>query len=152
VTEGCLPYVRPRADALTGHYWRLGANGRLHLQQCTVCGHFNHPPSPICRACHSRLLCWTPVSGRGSVYSYGVNERPWGRSARNAALGVVELEEQPGLRIFAEISCPKGAQLLIGSGVKTIFVEDLSEPDDPLYIPCFEVASDSPEAVLVPGG
>src|SRR5439155_834008 len=41
---------------------------RLLLNRCDDCGHWRHPPRPICPECWSTKITPTPVSGRGTVH------------------------------------------------------------------------------------
>src|ERR1700680_3467171 len=45
--------VLPQPDDLTAFFWEGAREGRLLIQRCGGCGHYIHPPKPICPACHS---------------------------------------------------------------------------------------------------
>lgn len=62
----------PGLSPLTEPYWAGARRGELLIQRCQACGHRWHPPLPRCPACHSADIAWTPVSGRGHVYTYTV--------------------------------------------------------------------------------
>ncbi|MFT7597920.1 MAG: putative OB-fold protein [Acidimicrobiales bacterium] len=56
-------------------------NGLLSLQHCLDCGEFRHPPRWYCPSCHSANYEFSPVSGRGEIYSMAINhftiDRGW---------------------------------------------------------------------------
>jgi len=64
--------IVPKANSLSQPYWDAARDGQLKLQQCSHCSHMWHPTLPNCPRCQSREIIWTPVSGRGTVYSYTV--------------------------------------------------------------------------------
>lgn len=112
----------PLPDIDTAPYWSAALEGRLSLPCCACCGQFVFPPKPFCPTCPGHPLAWKDVSGRGSIYSYCIMhmkliagfEPPY-------LIGVIELREQTGLRITANIvDCPPEA-LRIGMPVEVIF-------------------------------
>src|SRR5436305_11530010 len=58
-------------------FWTGGRDGELRIVQCDDCGYYIHPPSPRCPRCLSENVEPRPVSGRGRVYTYTVNQRAW---------------------------------------------------------------------------
>lgn len=72
--------------------------GMLHIQRCTDCGVWRHPPRWYCPSCHSDQWRFEPVSGRGQLYSMAVNhftvDRGWVDEVPYVT-AVVELEEGP---------------------------------------------------------
>ena len=67
---------RPLIDDLTRPFWEAAREHRLVIQRCQDCRHFNHPPRPVCTACHGAALAFEPVSGRGTIYSFSVMYQP----------------------------------------------------------------------------
>src|SRR4051812_26049189 len=61
---------RPAITPENAPFWEGLEQGELRLQRCADCGRFRHYPRPMCPACHSLAREWTPVSGRGTIYSY----------------------------------------------------------------------------------
>ena len=64
-------------------FWTGGRDGELRIVRCQDCGYYVHPPSPRCPRCLSDDVEPSPVSGRGVVYTYTVNDasgRPASRS------------------------------------------------------------------------
>jgi len=126
----------PALEPLTEAFWKACHAGRLEFTRCKRCGHFIHPSRPICPKCHSRDLEVATVSGRGHLFSYTVNHKAWfpGQEVPYS-IGLVELEEQPGLRLMTNIvNCPL-EKLAIGMPVKVLFREVSDEVALPLFEP-----------------
>ncbi len=116
------------------HFWRGGACGELRFLCCRSCRVFIHPPSPVCPECLSRELDVEAVSGRARVLTYTVNHQPWIPGFPPPyVVAIVEIEEQPGLRITTNIvHCPI-EEVRIGMAVQVVF-----EKYDEVYLPLFE--------------
>lgn len=56
-------------DALTIPFWEAASRHELIMQRCDDCGHYQFYPRPFCLGCDSTRVSWTPVSGKGHVYS-----------------------------------------------------------------------------------
>lgn len=98
------PRPRPVVNALNRGFWDGCANGELRIQRCGACRTWQHPPRARCAQCLSADIGFEAVSGRGAIYTFTV--------ARHAArpgipvpfvLALVELVEQPGLRLTTNI-------------------------------------------------
>jgi uncharacterized OB-fold protein len=113
----------PLLDELNKDYWCGGADGQLRIYRCRSCGYYQHPPSPVCSRCYGRDVGAEPVSGRGVVYSYTINEQPWLPALPPPyVVALVELDEQDGLRVVSNIvDCDIGA-VRIGLAVTVAFV------------------------------
>jgi len=98
--------VLPVPDDLTKFFWTGAADRKLLIQRCSDCGHFIHPPKPVCSACLSFDLEPAEVSGQGTVYSYTVGVKafhPWFESRVPYLLAVIELREQKNLKIVSNL-------------------------------------------------
>jgi uncharacterized OB-fold protein len=85
-------------------FWTGGRAGELRIIRCNDCGYYIHPPSPRCPKCLSENVEPTPVSGRGSVYTYTVNRRVWSPGLEVPyVIAIVQLDEQPDLRLMTNI-------------------------------------------------
>ena len=62
------PAPRPSPESV--HYWKAAREHRLEIQRCDACGQFWFPPSQSCPHCQASNFTWTPVSGRGKVFSF----------------------------------------------------------------------------------
>lgn len=127
-----LPALTP-----TSAFFWSAADGRLRIQRCRSCGRFSHPPAPLCRHCHSTDVGPEEVSGRGFVYTYTVNRQPWSeRLSEPYVIAIIELVEEPGLRILTNVVECAPATVSIGMPVEVVF-----EPIDDVVIPQFRPAS-----------
>jgi uncharacterized OB-fold protein len=126
----------PAIDGPSSFFWTSGADGHLRLLRCEACAHLIHPPVPYCPACQSRETAPSVVSGRGVLYSYTVNHQPWDGSTEPYVIGIVELDDQPDLRLTTNIVDVDPDDLRIGTPVEVAF-----ENHDPVYLPLFRPLS-----------
>jgi uncharacterized OB-fold protein len=128
--------VLPRVTDQNRHFWTGGADGKLVFLRCRPCGTYVHPPAPVCPACLSREVAPEAVSGRATVLTYTLNHHPWVPAPDHPyAIAIVEIEEQPGLRLMTNVvGCPAEA-VRIGMRVRVVF-----EHHEDVYIPLFEPA------------
>jgi uncharacterized protein len=125
--------VLPALDDTNRFFWTSGADGRLRFLRCGACGHWLHPPSPRCPDCGGRDVAPEPVSGRGEVVTFTLNVQPWDGDPEPYVIAIVELVEQPGLRLTTNIvGCPP-EEVAIGQAVQVCF-----EHRDPVWLPLFE--------------
>lgn len=89
-----LPEAGPMVDGLDAPYWAAAAEGRLELQRCKSCGHWQWGPEWICHKCLSFDMGWEEVKPEGIIYSW---ERCWHPS--HPALK----EQGPYIVILAEL-------------------------------------------------
>lgn len=130
--------IIPQENELTRPYWEAARQHRLVIQKCNACGHRWHPPLPICPACHAKDYTWTPVSGRGVVYSYTVVHHPAHVAVADKVPYVVilvDLEEGP--RVVSNIRNCDPEALAVGMPVSLIF-EEIAEG---VVLPQFEPAT-----------
>lgn len=94
-TRKALPVPTPETQA----FWDGTKAGELRLQRCLEpkCTHVYFPPRPFCPACGSRNVEWFAASGRGTLHSYVINQRPAPGFEADApyAIAVVQLDEGP---------------------------------------------------------
>lgn len=134
---GWPPRVLPRLDRLNTPFWTAGFEGELHITRCAACGHWSHPPAPVCRVCWSDDVAPQPTSGRGVVASFTVNHHAWVPTTDPApyVVALVELTEQPGLRLVTNIVGCAPSEVRIGMPVRVVF-----EEIDDVALPLFEPA------------
>lgn len=92
------PLPRPAPESVP--YWEAAANHRLELPRCKVCGKYWFPPSRSCPHCLATDFAWTPVSGRGKVFSFVVFHRvyhPAWEGEVPYVVALIELDEGPRL-------------------------------------------------------
>lgn len=93
----------PKTDDASRAYWTGGADGQLRIAWCEQCRRFVHPPKPTCRDCDA-VLSFAPVSGAGVVFTYTVSHQQFHHDVPTPfVIALVELVEQPGLRLVANI-------------------------------------------------
>ena len=117
-------------------FWTSGADGLLRFLRCQRCGYFLHPPSPRCPECGGTELAPEPVSGSGEIYSFTVNHQSWDGGTEPYAIVLVELDEQPGLRLTSNFEGVALDAIEIGQRVQVTFLENGG-----VYLPLFEPAS-----------
>ena len=114
-------------------FWEGSRNRELRIQRCAECEVFRHLPTPMCPHCHSLDYDWTPVSGRGVVYSYVIARHPVHPAIREREqlpynVCVIELEEQVGLRIGSNVLDIAPEDIYIGMPVEVTFMPSQDEP------------------------
>ena len=137
--EGLLTAAIPRnhLPAITlenAFFWRSGASGTLRFMRCTACGHYVHPPLPICPLCKCREVRDEAVSGKGSVLSYTINRQVWEKGLEAPyVIAIVEMDEQRGLRLTSNIVNCALDDVVIGMRVRVLF-----QNCEDVWLPLFE--------------
>lgn len=128
-----LPEVTPDSEP----FWTGGRDGALRFQRCQACGYYIHPPTPVCPQCLSRDVRPEAVSGRAEILTYSVNLQPWYPGLDVPyVVAIVEIAEQPGLRLTTNIvNCPP-EEVRIGLPVQATF-----QPVEDIWLPLFEPAA-----------
>ena len=111
----------PQPDPETAFFWEAANRGELHILRCRNCGTYIHLPRPACRTCGSTDLAPERVSGRGTVHSYTVTHFPLPGYEPPFAVVLVELEEQPGLRLVSNLVDVRPDEIEIGMPVEVTF-------------------------------
>jgi uncharacterized OB-fold protein len=129
-------YTMPEPDSLTAGFWSGGGQGLLMIQRCPECEHLQHPPLPRCERCQSieSSPVPTPMSGRGTVHGFTVNQHPWTpQLVVPYVVAEVELDEEEQLIILSNIVQCDPDEVQIGLRVEVCFA---SVADD-IFIPLF---------------
>jgi uncharacterized OB-fold protein len=115
----------PAPDDVSGFFWNAAADQRLVLQRCSSCSNLQYPPEVCCIACQAQEFEEAELSGRGVIYSYATVERPLHAGFVDAVpyvVVLVELEEQPGLRLLTNlVDVPDGTTLSCGMPVEVTY-------------------------------
>ena len=112
----------PVPSAESRPFWDAVRQHELKLQRCEACRAFWFPPSNICPECLSDRWAWTPVSGRGTVFSFVVMRRVYHPGFKddvpyNATL--VALEEGP--RLMSNVVDCSNDEIQVGMPVEVVF-------------------------------
>lgn len=120
-----MPKQSPVPDQLDQPFFDACNEERLVVQACTACDRLQHPPQPACGACGSSdNLEWRQMSGRGSIYSYGViydtpirllqADQPYNCAA-------IQLEEDPAIIFPSHLPGVPADEVPIGAPVEVMF-------------------------------
>ena len=129
----------PVPDQWTKPFWDAAKYGRLELQRCQDCGHFQHPPYPTCLNCMSINLKFEPVGGSGTIYAYTFMHHTGDKRFASAvpyASIVVALDEAPGARMAGNLLGVPHTEAKVGRPVEVVF-ESLN---DDISLPQFKLA------------
>ena len=114
--------ILPRLTDANRHFWQGGEQGELVFLRCRACGYYIHPPQPVCPIDFGKDLAPEAVSGRGTVATFTVNHQPWiPGMALPYVIALVDIEEQPGLRLQTNIVGCEPEQVRIGMPVEVVF-------------------------------
>jgi uncharacterized OB-fold protein len=117
-------------------FWTGGGDGRLMVSRCAHCELWIQPPTGECPDCGGALEA-RPVSGRGTVFTYTVNYQPFNPAVPVPyVIAIVELEEQPDLRIATNIVGCEPDSVHIGFPVEVRFERHRLDGDD-VFVPMF---------------
>lgn len=125
-----IPRIRPES----ARFWESCRLHAMELQRCASCATFRYYPAPICPRCWSLEFAWTPVSGRGVVYSYSWVHRPAPgfKDLVPYAYALVELEEGPVMPTNVVEVDP--GELAIGMPVVVSYLELTDEITLPVFV------------------
>lgn len=132
-----IPKPAPSPTEHSQFFWDAAREHKLMIQRCDDCQRYIHWPQLLCPFCQSERLSPAEMSGKGSVYSYCIVNHVFHPAfAVPYSLVLVELDEQPGLRMLTNIvDCPNDA-IRIGMAVEVTF-----EDGDGYTLPQFRPAA-----------
>ena len=113
--------ILPQPDAMTEFYWNEAARHELQILRCRSCGFYVHYPRESCPKCSGADLAPQTVSGHGTIHSFTIAHHEAAGIATPFALVLVELEEQSGLRVLANLLDFPLDQVRVGMHVEVIF-------------------------------
>ncbi len=79
-------------------FWEGCRQGKLMLQYCSQCQHYQFYPRLYCVQCGMAIPDWVEVSGHGVIYSYTIirqNKSPQFTNDTPYNVALVQLEEGP---------------------------------------------------------
>jgi uncharacterized OB-fold protein len=117
--------------------------GELMLHACRRCGHAQHPPEDLCRACGSHDVGPRRSDGRGRIESIAVVHHavhPLLKPRVPYAVALVSIDDAPGINLLGNVVGVTPTELRIGARVRVVF-EAVIDPDsgDRLLIPQWEL-------------
>jgi uncharacterized OB-fold protein len=115
-----------------GHY-RGWLDRRLLINRCNACGHWHHPPAPLCPRCWSFDVVPTEVSGGGTIHllilvHQGPPAPGIDYSAAPHPVATVDLVEQAGLRFTSTVVGVSPGELRIGQPVVLTWIDRAGSP------------------------
>ena len=108
----------------TRPFWEAAARETLALPRCDACGRLVWYPDGPCRWCAATARTWTPVSGRGRLFSWSVVHRafiPQLAEQVPYVTGLVVLEEDPAVRLVTLVVDCAPAALRIDAAMRAVF-------------------------------
>ena len=120
-----MPKQGVEPDELTRPFWEAANQDRLVIQNCQACDRLQHPPARTCSQCRSADdLEWKQMSGRGTIYNYGVvydcpirllqEDQPFN-------VAVIMLDEDPGIQMYSHLPGIPVDEVPVGASVEVIF-------------------------------
>lgn len=134
--EATPPRIIPENADRAPFAWTDGQEGRLHIPHCSGCSRWVLPPEPDCPVCGGALHP-RPVSGDGTVFTYTIDFHPFNPAVPVPyVIAVVELADQPGLRLASNVvDCPPES-VDVGMQVQARF-ESSASAEGVVYFPVF---------------
>ena len=112
----------PPVTAETAPFWEACSEGRLLMQRCRGCGHWQFNPRRLCVSCGGRALSWRQASGRGRIKSWTVIRRPVSEAfAADAPYVVALVALAEGPTVMANILGCDPETVAIGQLVQATF-------------------------------
>jgi len=109
-------------------FWESLKAKAVKVQRCDNCGAFLYIPKDICNKCHGDQLTWTPISGRGELYTYTVVRRaPTPAYQEEAPYSLAHVTMDEGFRMIAKLKGVAPEDVRIGMPVQITY-EDVT-PD-----------------------
>lgn len=137
--EGAKPRVAPIPDAESAPFWSATLEGKLLVQECSMCGQRQLYGRSLCTKCHSPALAWIESSGRGTIYSRTIIRQNPSRSFKHLipfVVALIDLDDGP--RMMSNVVGTPAEDVKIGDRVRVVF-ETVS---DAAALPLFEVVSE----------
>jgi uncharacterized OB-fold protein len=126
----------PRITDANRDYWTGGADGVLLLPFCLACARWTGPSQRVCGRCAGPLEP-RAVSGLGTVFTFTVNQHAFNPAVPTPyVIAIVELDEQPDLRIPATVTDCEPDEVHIGQRVAVRF-----EAQGDVFVPLFAPAA-----------
>ena len=108
----------------TREFWAAAARGELAVPRCDACRRWVWYPDGTCRFCGAQSCAWTPLSGRGRLFSWSVVRRafiPQLAADVPYVPALVAIDEDPAVRIVSRIVDCEPARLRVDMPVRVVF-------------------------------
>ncbi len=126
----------PLPDEDSHPYFTALKEHRLVIQKCDDCGAYRFRPKFLCTKCLSERATWTPISGKGTIWSWVVVHQPMVPGFQDElpyAVVVVALAEGPRMSSNL-LDCPLG-DIRVGMPVEVVFCDVTKEITLPKFRP-----------------
>jgi uncharacterized OB-fold protein len=131
-----VPRILPKIDDHARGYWTGGADGQLHIAHCGSCRRYVHPPRGTCADC-GEPLTFVAVSGNATLFSHTVAHQQFHPAVPTPfVIALVELVEQPGLRLVTNLIDCDPDSLTCGMALRVRF-EEHRHGGEPVFVPMF---------------
>ena len=129
-------------DPRTTEFFAGAARGELVIPKCDSCGELCWYPERACPRCDGETFTWTPVSGRGHLYSWAVVRRaflPAFEELVPFVTGLVALDDDPAVRIVSYIVDCEPEVLAADQPLEVVFrpLSFPTVPDRSVTVPMF---------------
>lgn len=118
-------YAKPLpdvADPNMAPYWEAARRHELRMQRCTSCDYVRFPAAQHCPECLEENDDWVELSGRGSVWSFGVYHHLFNRAfAEDIPYNVALVQLEEGPRLVTNIVGVENEAIEIGMPVEATF-------------------------------
>lgn len=124
--------TQPTRTAFSAPWFEACSEGRLLIQHCETCGHYQFYPRVFCTNCGGAQPAWVEASGNGRIASFTIVRRPVS-SAYEApyVVALVTLEEGP--RMMSNIVDCDTHTLRIGDQLTVSFERWSDEVSLPVF-------------------
>ncbi|MGZ3617486.1 MAG: Zn-ribbon domain-containing OB-fold protein, partial [Ktedonobacteraceae bacterium] len=122
MAESTRPKPLPVVTEENRPFWEGCQQGKLLLQQCSECHHYQFYPRLYCMKCSSDTLHWVEATGRGVIYSFTIiyqNKSPEFVHETPNNVAIVQLEEGP--RLLSNIVDVEAMELQADLPVTVVF-------------------------------
>jgi uncharacterized OB-fold protein len=134
--EGAKPRPAPIPDAESEPFWSGTLDGKLLVQECSVCAQRQLYGRSLCTNCHSAALSWVETSGKGTIHSRTIIRQNPSRSFKHMILFVVALIDlDEGPRMMSNVIGTPAEEVQIGDRVRVTF----EKASDAAALPLFEL-------------
>jgi uncharacterized OB-fold protein len=118
--------ILPHADEVSQFFWDGCNDHQLLILRCDDCGHHIHPPQRVCRFCQGINLSPSQMSGKGVVDTFTIPLQPFDPYFMGKVpytLAVIELPEEPNLKLVSNVVDIDPDDVRIGMPVEVVFTE-----------------------------